>query len=258
MMRAVRIAERRVALVVAATDAFSEEALSTKRWRASVEGASPPQEKDGLYYLFLTLPVAAAVLRIDAADFDGEEVVLAVDALPRVLPLYQARLRPAEGYTLPPRTTILRGQARPGSWLYLSGTERGEAALLLQDYRQGEREIRLAFSARQVGAGKLYAIRTNDGSDEELFTLDGADLATGCCILRRSLSGDYSRASARVAPVYAARANAQGAYFLPVRLPAQTGAAVFTLRCGALDASPAIVRLKVGQENVLNLDAPAD
>lgn len=257
MRRTVHISARRVALAVTASDAFSGEMLATARWRAAVDGAPPAMQKGGLYYIFMEIPPSPVLLRIEAAGYDAERLRIEADSLPVSLPLYQAQLRPAVDYVLPAHTTVLRGTARPGSWVYLSCPGQAEEALLLEDYRRGDTELRLAFSRPGDRRGKLYSICGRDGSGEALFVLAGAGARAGSYVLRRSLTKDYSRAASRVTRAFAARADERGAYFLPLAIPVGADGAPFALRCGAMDAPPVPVRLEIGRENVLDVQAAA-
>jgi hypothetical protein len=207
---------RRVSVAVLVLDDFTDQVLSGPAIQVSVPGmvGKPIRKSDG-YFVFTSDQGPVRQVEVQSMFYARETVDVDPAQLNPLHPVVRIRLKPNRRYAMAGSATCLEGSAEPGSEVRLIHGSHPHPLRLLYDYSNKQREISIFDPEKRELSGKVLAIQGKDQKEPEIFRiLEMTDREQGVCLIDRDLKHDYKKIGAAIYPVYMARADEQGEYFL--------------------------------------------
>lgn len=206
--------KREVSLVLLPIDDFTEQIITGSQIRMyTEEGNRPSIRKADGYHVFCGLPDKMVRICIDGPLYQKQTLEFPTGYDGNV---YQVRMLPAAGYTIPSGATCVKGRLKPGSRMRLFFQEPKKSYKLLYDYEPGKQGKNLSLycpdTARLEGR-TLYI--TEQGKEGEYFRV--AAKQQEICRLEEPLHRKYKKIGTSVYPVYEVYAGNDGSFYLPVR-----------------------------------------
>ncbi len=156
----------RIGLVVQVLDELTEQPVNSIKQRTEVRlspGASPISKGDG-YYLFLQPLEPGAVLSIQAAGYQTQELRLECErAFGNLQKVY---LKPDKQYPMTAEVYGIYGTANPGDILGITYNQRCRMGRLGKDYDAGGTDIAIYTRGIAIGNWTDYLIRERKSSSE--------------------------------------------------------------------------------------------
>lgn len=251
-----------VSLAVLVLDDFTDQVLkgASVQIKASGLPGRPIRKGDG-YFVFTSDQGEIRQIEVESPFYQKAVVKIEPEQLHLRRPVIKIRLQPNKRYAAPKALTYLEGQAQPGSEIQVIPQEPLHVLKLLYDYEnegpEGTREIHLFQGEKKDLAGKTFGIRGKGQEEAELFRIwEMTDQEQGSCVLEKPLGRTYKKAGTTVFPVYVAKAEESGAYFLWLQgLEGKAPCPCRILNDGEKGLSSWDMDLKPGQGNRLDLTA---
>lgn len=242
---------RKVSVAVMVLDDFTGRPIRSPDLEVTAAQVSglPVRKQDG-YFLFLDCDAPALDIAARAWAYHPGTVRVEPATLPPLHPVIKLRLTPNRNYAIPQQTTCLEGEAPAGSQIRVICANDPRPLRLLYDYKRsgeaGGRLIQLYTHGPGDLDGRLFALMGKAGEASAFFQVrETLDAEEGRYLMDAPLERDQKKAGTTILPVSAARADAKGAFFLPLRsLP------VKRYQCRVLWAPPG----GVWQEQALELE----
>jgi len=210
----------RVALAVLVIDDFNNKILKGSSVQVKITDVpeKPIRKQDG-YFVFTGDLETIQQIEVESPLYYKAVIKVAPKRLNPLHPVLKIRLQPNRLYGVPGGVTFLEGRGLPGTEIQVILENRAQQMKLLYDYsrenKDNSREIRLFQAAKKDLAGKYLAISGKEQQDPEIFQiLEMTDPEQGVCILTEALSSDYKKTGTTIFPVYTAKTDDRGEYYL--------------------------------------------
>ncbi len=247
----------RVALAVLVIDDFTGRILSGSDIQVKIKGSSvkPVRKPDG-YFVFTSGPEIKQIV-VESHFYQPAELSVDTGKLNPLHPVVIVRLTPNRLYPMAKNVTTLEGLAPAGNEIQVICDSYTQPYKLLCDYDRDSTkglEIRLFQAEKKDLSGKTLAIKMKDQIEAEVFkVLEMADQEQGLFRLEKPLSQGYQKMGTSIFPVYTAKADQHGDYFL--LLPGLDCKDIGSCQVQMAE-KPALktrIDLKMGQSNRLDL-----
>ncbi|MCC8024465.1 MAG: hypothetical protein LIP16_04080 [Clostridium sp.] len=207
-----------VSFVVMLLDDFNNKVISGSSARVWIPNEKPPIPKAGGYYVFTDVRQRQFELLVESAMYESQRVEMDLAGLHSPGQIIKLRLVPNRSYLLPSGTTCVEGRAEPGSQIRIFTTRHVNPMKLLYDYShrgEGAQELKLYHPEEADMEGRLLYIEHKSGTGE-FFRILKAGQEAGTYILPEPLCNSYKKIGTALYPVYGARADQRGEFFLPI------------------------------------------
>lgn len=207
--------ERQVSLVVMLIDDMTDQVI-TDAARVWIEGEPAPIRKSDGYYVFTNPGKRKVLLRVQHGMYEPKVLETELPGNGETYVLRKVRLTPGRCYRLPAGTTCVEGRANPYDRIVLFSREDGGGMKLLYAYdEKNPRTISIYHPADMQLDGKLMRIEGKEYAEGESFRVVGCE-GEGSYTLEKPLSHSYKKIGTTIYPMYEAKADAQGRFFLPI------------------------------------------